>query len=439
MNIYILIEIKKRELNSKLLLALEAASRGYDVYLGDLMPYVRRGILKPGIFHHKSLTPKKDRIFEMKNLKKKGFYITSQDEEAGYMDEGFIGDNIDYTLSRYGKRTFKLANKVFTWGKYDLNKLAKRYENYKDKIINTGNPKIDYWKHEFKSFFKKKSKKIDILISSNFETICGQRNLANEIDSLRRLGYFERGLEKNSVIERAKDEYLIFSEFYKLIVKLSNKFPKKRIVFRPHPIEKKEDWEKILYELKNVKVNNEGPISDWIANSKIVIHNGCTGGLESALRGIKTLAFIPKKMNIGGKFPNDVSLKCFKIDDVIKNILDKNKTNKKILENKKLKNKIRYKFQNFYKNFAYKKIVDEWEKFSNISINFKNDIFRLKSYGNALKLKLKIIGYKNESTKFSDFSKKEISYIFNNLIKVEKKFKNIKIDFISGKLIRIYK
>ena len=154
MNIYILIEIKKRELNSKLLLALEAASRGYDVYLGDLMPYVRRGILKPGIFHHKSLTPKKDRIFEMKNLKKKGFYITSQDEEAGYMDEGFIGDNIDYTLSRYGKRTFKLANKVFTWGKYDLNKLAKRYENYKDKIINTGNPKIDYWKHEFKSFFK---------------------------------------------------------------------------------------------------------------------------------------------------------------------------------------------------------------------------------------------------------------------------------------------
>ena len=89
MNIYILIEIKKRELNSKLLLALEAATRGHDVYLGDLMPYIKKKLFKSGIFHHKSLTPKKDRIFEMKNLKKKGYYITSQDEEAGIYGWGF--------------------------------------------------------------------------------------------------------------------------------------------------------------------------------------------------------------------------------------------------------------------------------------------------------------------------------------------------------------
>ena len=58
MNIYIFIEIKKRELSSRLLLGLEAAKRGHDVYVGDLKPYLKKNLLKPGIVHHKSITPK---------------------------------------------------------------------------------------------------------------------------------------------------------------------------------------------------------------------------------------------------------------------------------------------------------------------------------------------------------------------------------------------
>ena len=71
MNIYIFIEIKNRELSSKLLLAMESAKRGHDVYLGDIMPYFNRNLLKPGIFHHKSLTPSKQRVNLFKKLRKK--------------------------------------------------------------------------------------------------------------------------------------------------------------------------------------------------------------------------------------------------------------------------------------------------------------------------------------------------------------------------------
>ena len=49
------------------------------------------------------------------------------------MDEGFIGDNIDYTVSRYGEKTFGLVDKVFTWGNYDYSKLVKKYKKYKKK------------------------------------------------------------------------------------------------------------------------------------------------------------------------------------------------------------------------------------------------------------------------------------------------------------------
>ena len=74
MNIYFIVEIKKREFLSRFLLALEAASSGHQVYLGNIAQLLERNLLKPGLIHHKSLTPNKNRINQLKNLKKKKFF-----------------------------------------------------------------------------------------------------------------------------------------------------------------------------------------------------------------------------------------------------------------------------------------------------------------------------------------------------------------------------
>ena len=91
MNIYILLEIQKRELYSKILLSLEAAEKGNTVYLGKLTPFLKKDLFKPGIVHFKSITPGIDRVSEMKYLKKKNFLLTSLDEE-----HGIINNNKDY-------------------------------------------------------------------------------------------------------------------------------------------------------------------------------------------------------------------------------------------------------------------------------------------------------------------------------------------------------
>ena len=65
MNIYLHIELAVRELDSKLLLATLAASRGHQVIISDLESIIKgmnMGILSPGIFHTKSLTPAKHKI-----------------------------------------------------------------------------------------------------------------------------------------------------------------------------------------------------------------------------------------------------------------------------------------------------------------------------------------------------------------------------------------
>ena len=65
MNIYINVEISSRELDSKLLLAVIAASRGHQVLISD-MSGIDRGIrnkfFKPGIFHTKCISPYKEKI-----------------------------------------------------------------------------------------------------------------------------------------------------------------------------------------------------------------------------------------------------------------------------------------------------------------------------------------------------------------------------------------
>ena len=76
MNIYLHVEISIRELDSKLLLAVIAASRGHQVLISDISEIergFRKGILNPGIFHTKSITPSDIKINFHKKLIEKNF------------------------------------------------------------------------------------------------------------------------------------------------------------------------------------------------------------------------------------------------------------------------------------------------------------------------------------------------------------------------------
>ncbi len=76
MNIYILVEISKREFDSNLLLAFLAAVDGHEVVLSNFENYLFLNSinkLKPGIFHTKSLVHGKQKKNFHKSIKKKKF------------------------------------------------------------------------------------------------------------------------------------------------------------------------------------------------------------------------------------------------------------------------------------------------------------------------------------------------------------------------------
>ena len=92
MNIYQHVEILVREIDSKLLIATLAAARGHEVLISDieiLEKGIKRGILTPGIFHTKSLTPGESKIKRHQAIIDNGFLISSMDEEGGLVERGY--------------------------------------------------------------------------------------------------------------------------------------------------------------------------------------------------------------------------------------------------------------------------------------------------------------------------------------------------------------
>ena len=152
MNIYLHVEISSRELDSKLLLATLAASRGHEILVSDMSGIlygIKSGFLAPGIFHTKSLTPTKEKIRRHQILKKKGFLISSIDEEAGLDIEGYD----EFSKTRYSEQTMEQSSVVFTWGDDDTESLKKKFPNYSSKIIKTGSPRVDLWRSILKNYW----------------------------------------------------------------------------------------------------------------------------------------------------------------------------------------------------------------------------------------------------------------------------------------------
>ena len=176
---------------------MESASKGINVYIGRIRPYLMREFFVPGVVMLKSITPSPARISELEYYKKKGISVTSLDEEVG-----LINQDKKYLKLRYSNKSIALTDKIFTWGKFDYNNLSKKFTKYKSKFILTGNPRIDFWRKDFTFFFKKKKlkQKNYLFFSLNFSFLISQKKFNEYLTFLKESDYTNRGF----TIKRAK-------------------------------------------------------------------------------------------------------------------------------------------------------------------------------------------------------------------------------------------
>lgn len=432
MNIYIVVEVKNREFIPKLLLSLQAACSNHVVYIGNITQLLKKNFLKPGLLHHKSLTPTKNRFSLLKELKEKNFLVSSLDEEVG----GVNPDN-EYLNIRYGKKTINLADLIFTWGKFDYSNLINRYKDFKEKFINSGNPRVDLWRSDFQRYYGKKEKNY-ILIISNYNFLFGATKLIEQYNNKVELEYFKRGESEKAYFNRIAKEGNLLEDLIPTLKNLSKKFKHKKFIFRPHPDENENAWKDIFYDCKNIFVQKKGSLSEVLNGAEAVLHNGCAGGLESSLRNIPTIAFMPKgNMTAGHPISNRFSMVVNSEKNLIKKLSLIFKSNSKHSLDSNQKKEVSTRYENLYNFPAYKKIVQEWNKIENPKLRIKNKDILFKIFFLKKKLKKFLTRTPYISYKFEPFSKNEINRVKLRFDKFNPNFRNVSIEIVGDDLLKV--
>ena len=123
---------------------------------------------------------------------------------------------------------------------------------------------------------------------------------------------------------------------------------------------KHQKW--LVEKFKNVRVENEGDISQWIAAAEYIIHSGSTTGIQSHIMDKKVLLYYTKATKKReNAFPNNFGKKCANKYQILKNLdIKKSKKNNTSLVSKRIL---------IDNNFASKKIVSNLSKIKIIKNN----------------------------------------------------------------------
>lgn len=289
MNIVIPVEILVRELEGKLWTALNLVDRGHTVLIGKT-PWVHRSL----DFFQADLVFIHGASYLLDEYDRLGVGMPYLDTEGGV-----FSSKSAYRKRITAKNQHEYVDTFFAWGKTQ-GEIAE--EVGYDDVVVSGNPRFDLLHENLSTIYDDRAEQISdrlgrfILINTNFSR-------GNHIHN-NPLSY----ADYNDEIEnRTEWQENLCLDFVSLASELANNLSNVTVVIRPHPGENTTTYKNLLAESDDVCVEQSGNVRPWIKGSQMVIHNGCTTGIESALLNKQTLSYMPYKGPFGPELPNTVS------------------------------------------------------------------------------------------------------------------------------------
>ena len=440
MNIYIIVESPKRELDARIFLAMKLLKFGFRPHIVKKSRlFEKLNLIEPGILFFKSFGPKYEKF--IKNIKKYNHEITGIDEEGLqlYSDASLIGEK------RFSKKTIFNSKVLFSWGDFTKS-IYKKTVDKKIKIISSGNPRIDLIKntkkiyHEDSKKLKKKYGKF-ILIPTQF--LKGNNASGVKMSSLvklprtSKLSNIEKIRYKKNFIYQLKS----LKKFEVLYNFLSKNFSNKKFIIRPHPSENLKYYQNFDKKYKNIKVviDNQ-PINPWILASDFVISNNCTTAIEAFFIKGNSINYLPyKDLSQEYNLNKMLSIESRSLKHLSK-LLKNDNLNKIKIDKKKLK-KLKSIIHNYDQTNSYDVIGRTLSKIYKNRFNSKEKekegFLTLKFFFYFLKTKIfeirNFLFYRNrpeyltEKSK-SGFTKKQIEQKINNLSKIDSFLKKCKVE-----------
>jgi surface carbohydrate biosynthesis protein len=312
MIIYIPLENYARELDGKILLAGYLANKGHTVIVGDQslvrhIVYVIKCDIYIGKHLHLYPTPFNQEIttsLGFKKLKSWFFDLLKQKNVSTIYteEEGDFSDSLEKSkknlLHQCDPLIIQEDDYIATWGIDQARIFKNEPSSYPKNIIPVGNIRFDLYKDKYVDIYKDISNQIVkdfgkfILINTNYSFANNSTGVSGAFKETSVYSINDDSLIESHALrwEQQQDR---FSRMIRLIFLLSIRFKNLNIVVRPHPGEAKSTYLEIFKGIKNIFIKKSGSVGPWLKACELLIHDGCTTGLEANLMGKNIIAFSP--------------------------------------------------------------------------------------------------------------------------------------------------
>lgn len=443
--LYIAIENKNRELYAKVLLACVAAENGFTSIIG----------MNTEIKKNLAVWP--EGVVLWKGLARKGGKTYKKFHDLGHLvvawcEEGLVyPDSVFYKRYRVFREALNEVDLFFAWGQNQTDDILSEVPEGKDKVVITGNPRLDILRSEFRNLYRDEVEEIRseygkfILINSNFSAYTHKLGPEVAIESLKKAGRIRTDEDELFYRGRTANRKKVFEAFADMIVKLSKNLDDEvGIVLRPHTSESIKLWEDALAGAENVHIIHRGSATPWILASELLIHNDCTTGLEAYLLDKPVISYRPTAGNAYESFlPVSVSKSIEDTDELISAVSAYlNNSNKLMTENVEQKTDLlRHFIGNYLNGYSADKVVKcieqlEAKKKSLTMLSLKNklrkirkklqDVFISKTKGSSEKKEIFV------RPNFPGLTVSEVEVIIMNLSGQSKRFNDMAVSLVSG-------
>ena len=298
------IETKAREFHAMLLLACHFVDAGFGVLLGHkhiLKKERLQKALPSSVYFDNGVVARKARMFRA--------HHRLGNRVAAWCEEGLLfPDEDDYLSRKISPETMCEVDRFFAWGDYQRELILRDHPEFSETISSVGNPRFDLLRSEFRDFFEPAVERLQerfgriVLINTNFSFCNHHLGQDAFIETLRRNRRIRPPFTEEFYRKWAGFKQQIFDAFMAMLPGLSETFPEHTIIVRPHPSENHEVWREKTKGFGNVAVEFEGNVVEWLMACEVIIHNGCTTGIEAYALERPVIAYRPVKSDVYDAF-----------------------------------------------------------------------------------------------------------------------------------------
>jgi len=292
--VYVPVEKKNREFQSKILVSLGLVECGVEVVIGfQKAVFAVASMAPPGVIFFKGLNRVQYNYMTL---------MARADHAAVAIDEESLASaDPEFLMLNCYSDIAGSAAKVLCQGEVQRRALVDIRGLAPDQLVVTGNPRIDLLRPPFTDMIRSTVEEIRrehgqfVLINTDYGSINGATmNLDGFRKMLVEVGYVNpTSLEDLELMEdRVNHDRNAMASIEAFILAMHKREPELKLILRPHPTESDTIWRELAKRVGNLTVITGSRAPEWILAADCMIQTGCTTGVEAFILGTPTLGMV---------------------------------------------------------------------------------------------------------------------------------------------------